>query len=148
MTQSATDPNNIIMVGVTSSQIEYDSSLSQVVYSDPRLNMTARSRASQNSLVLGKHNWTVSGDSYQCSDGKEYTLGMKLNSFMFRVFHSMFRVFHSMFRVCSEYVRGMSRVCLEYVQGIFRVCSEYGQRVFRVYWLIVKISCQDWLSKL
>ena len=37
------------------------------MYSDPRLNMIARSRASQNSFVLGKHNWTISGDKYQCS---------------------------------------------------------------------------------
>ena len=40
--------------------------------------MTARSSASQNSFALGKHNWTVSGDDYQCSGGNEYTLEMKL----------------------------------------------------------------------
>ena len=40
--------------------------------------MTARSRASQNSFALGKHNWTVSGDNFQCFEGKEYTLQLKL----------------------------------------------------------------------
>ena len=79
VSQSAADPNNIIIVGLQSAQIQYDSSLSQWAYSDPRLNVTARSRASQNSFVLGKHNWTVSGDKYQCSEDKEYTLEMKLS---------------------------------------------------------------------
>ena len=70
VTQSAGNPSNIIVVGYQSAGIEYNSSLSQWVYSDPRLNVTARSRASQNSFALGKHNWTVSGDKYQCSEGK------------------------------------------------------------------------------
>ena len=70
--------NNIIMVGYQSARIQYNSSLSQWVYSDPRLNVTARSRASQNSFVLGKHNWTVPLDTFQCYEGKEYTIEMKL----------------------------------------------------------------------
>ena len=77
-TQSPADPNNIIMVGSHSARIQYNSSLSQWVYVDPRLNVTARSRASQNSFVLGKHNWTISGDRFQCFEGKEYTREMKL----------------------------------------------------------------------
>ena len=66
--QSATDPNNIILVGSQSARIEYNPSLSQWVYTDPRLNVTARSRATQNSFALGKHNWTISGDKYKCSE--------------------------------------------------------------------------------
>ena len=58
--------------------MRYNSSLSQWVYIDPRLNVTARSRASQKSFVLGKHNWTVSGDNYQCSKDKEYDIELKL----------------------------------------------------------------------
>lgn len=72
------DPNNIIMIGSQSAQIEYNTSLSQWMYSDPRLNLTATSRASQNSYALGKHNWTVSGDNYKCSVNKDYTREMKL----------------------------------------------------------------------
>ena len=34
--------------------------------------------ASHISFLLGKHNWTVSSDNYKCSDGKDYTLEMKL----------------------------------------------------------------------
>ena len=78
VTQSATVPKNIIMVGYKSARIEYNSSSSQWVYFDPGLNIRASSRASHNSFVLGKHNWTVSGDSYQCFDGKDYTLELKL----------------------------------------------------------------------
>ena len=78
ITQSAGDPSNIIIIGHQSAKIEYNSSLKQWVYSDPRLNMTASSRASQNSFALGKHNWTLSNDKYQCFEGKEYTLKMKL----------------------------------------------------------------------
>ena len=68
----------MIMVGKQSARIEYDSSLSEWVYSDPRLNVTARTRASQISYALGKHNWTISGDTYKCSKGKDYTFEMKL----------------------------------------------------------------------
>ena len=78
VTQSTADPSNIFIVGLQSARIKFNSSLSQWIYSDPRLNVTARSRASQNSFALGKHNWTVSGDKYQCFQGKEYTLEMKL----------------------------------------------------------------------
>ena len=77
-TQSAIDPSNIIIVGYNGARIEYDSLLSQWILSDPRLNVTARTRASHISYALGKHNWTISGDGYQCSEGKDYTLEMKL----------------------------------------------------------------------
>ena len=62
-----------------SAQIHYDSSISQWVYLDPRLNVTARSRATQNSFALGKHNWTVSGDLYHCSKNKDYEIELKLS---------------------------------------------------------------------
>ena len=35
-------------------------------------------RASQKSYALGRQHWTVSGDKYQCYEGKEYSLEMKL----------------------------------------------------------------------
>ena len=80
VTQSAADPNNIIMVGRARARIQYNSSFSQEwVFSDPRFNFTTMSRASQNSfVVLGKHNWTLSGDKYQCNEGKDYSLELKL----------------------------------------------------------------------
>ena len=80
VTTSAADPNNIIMVGRARARIQYNSSFSQQwVYSDPRFNFTTISRASQNSfVVLGKHNWTLSGDKYQFNEGKDYSLELKL----------------------------------------------------------------------
>ena len=66
------------MVGLKSARIEYNPTLSQWVYSDPRLSVKAISSASQNSFALGKHSWTLPSDTYQCSGGKEYTLEMKL----------------------------------------------------------------------
>ena len=78
ISHSASDPSTIIIVGSQSARIQYDPSQGQWFLSDPRLNVTATSRASQNSYALGKHNWTVTGDRYQCSEGKQYTLQMKL----------------------------------------------------------------------
>ena len=78
VTQFASDPNNITIVGSKSARIQYDALLSQWVYSDPRLNVTAMSRASHMSYALGKHNWTISGDKYQCNGGKGYTIEVKL----------------------------------------------------------------------
>ena len=76
MTQSLTEPSNIILVGPISARIKFDLSLSQWLYSDPRFNVTATAKASQKSYALGKHNWTVTGD--KCSEGNDYTLEMKL----------------------------------------------------------------------
>ena len=78
VTQSAADPQKIIMVGFDGAQIQYNSSLSQWVYSDQGANVRARSKASQNSFALGKHNWTVTDDDEKCSEGNVYTLEMKL----------------------------------------------------------------------
>ena len=78
VTQSATDPRNIIIIGSKRARIEYDPLLTQWVYSDPTNSMTARSTASPNSFALGKHNWTLPLDTFQCFGGKEYTLEMKL----------------------------------------------------------------------
>ena len=75
--QSSTDPGNIILVGQTSAKIQYDSSFAIWELRDSRFNVTARSRASQNSFALGKHNWIISGDSYQCFEGKDYSSMMK-----------------------------------------------------------------------
>ena len=40
--------------------------------------MTARSRASQNFLALGKHNWRVHGDAKCVGGESEYDIEMKL----------------------------------------------------------------------
>ena len=78
VTQLASDPSNIIMIDLRGARIEYNSSLSQWILSDPSSNVTATLRASRNSHALGKHNWTITGDKHQCYKGKEYSIEMKL----------------------------------------------------------------------
>ena len=39
---------------------------------------TGTSESSYNSYVLGKHTWTIEGDSHECSKGKPYTRALKL----------------------------------------------------------------------
>ena len=78
--QSAASPNNIILVGYQSAKIEYNSLLNRWVLSDPRLNLTAWTSASQISYALGKHNWTISGDNYQCSKNQNYEIQLKLTA--------------------------------------------------------------------
>ena len=73
------DQTGIPMIGRVSSQLKYNSSLSQWILQDSRSNTTAMTEASQLSYALGKNNWTIRGDSIACSkDGSPYTIEMKL----------------------------------------------------------------------
>ena len=45
VTQSSTEPSNIILVGPLSARIKFDLSLSQWLYSDPRFNVTAKAKS-------------------------------------------------------------------------------------------------------
>ena len=76
--QTATNPRNIIIMGHRSGKIEYDSLHGQWVYLDPLINLTAKTRADQKSYALGKHTWTISGDTFECSQSKEYERELKL----------------------------------------------------------------------
>ena len=78
MTQHASDPQNTIIVGGISARIRYDLSGGQWILSDTEYNVTAKTRASRSSLGLGKHDWTISGDNYECSKGRDYEIQMKL----------------------------------------------------------------------
>ena len=77
--QRSDDETVIAMIGRLSSQIRYNSSLSQWILHDSNSKVTAMTDASQLSYDLGKHNWTFSGDSKKCSkDGSSYKVEMKL----------------------------------------------------------------------
>ena len=76
--QLPNDPQKIVMIGYQSARIEHDQSHDQWVLRDSRQNITARTQAGQLSFALGKHNWTISGDRYHCSGGRDYTIEMKL----------------------------------------------------------------------
>ena len=55
---TATDPGNVIMVNNCEDRIWLYTQPVQWVLLDPRLNVTAKTRAISNSFALGKHKWT------------------------------------------------------------------------------------------
>ena len=77
--QLATNPNNMIILGYQTSNIQYSDSISQWILTDASSNVTAVSMASKVSYVLGKHKWTVTGDVYECHEGQPYTTYLKLS---------------------------------------------------------------------
>ena len=80
-TQPPYDPENMILVGYMGSRFEYNGTSSQWVLSYvPHMwsDVTAVSPASKHSYLLGKHEWTISNDVYECNKGKPYTTMLKL----------------------------------------------------------------------
>ena len=74
------DPNNMIIMGLTSTRITYDDQTSQWTMTDNNWNVSAMSRATKVSYVLGKHLWTVDNAVSDCHEGKIYTTWLKLTS--------------------------------------------------------------------
>ena len=72
------DPNNMIIMGLTSTRITYDDQTSQWTMTDNNWNVSAMSRATKVSYVLGKHPWTVINDVYDCHEGETYSTWLKL----------------------------------------------------------------------
>ena len=78
-TQRPENPGNMIIIGHKSTRIEYNDATSQWILSSGRHNMTAISRATKFSYLLGKHEWTISNDDYRCGKGEQlYTTFWKL----------------------------------------------------------------------
>ena len=42
--------------------------------------ITGYSKSSKVSYILGKHNWTIENDTYECNNGKPYKTQLKLTS--------------------------------------------------------------------
>ena len=76
--QLASSPTHMILMGGMATRIQYNDSLSQFLQTNSRTNVTAASRATETSYVLGKHMWTVTGDVYDCHKGPSTTVYMKL----------------------------------------------------------------------
>ena len=76
--QLYTDPDYMIMGGQISTRITYNDQNSQWTMIDTQTNVSAISRATKVSYVLGKHTWTVDNDVYDCHEGKTYTTWLKL----------------------------------------------------------------------
>ena len=77
--QLPADPTDVIMVGLYSSVSMYNSMLHQWIIRNIFSNVEAITDASHVSYALGKHNWTISGDTTKCSQKQSnYTIEMKL----------------------------------------------------------------------
>ena len=77
--QLPTDPNDIVIVGMATAQIRHVSALGGWILQDDWSDASAVINASQESYALGKHTWTISGDSEKCSKGQSsYKIQMKL----------------------------------------------------------------------
>ena len=72
------NPGNMIILGLLSSRIEYNEPTSQWILTDANSNVTAISRATKISYLLGTHKWTISNDDFKCHEGKQYTTFLKL----------------------------------------------------------------------
>ena len=53
------DPGNMIILGQLTTRIEYNDTTSQWVLTDAKYEVTAMSRATKLSYLLGKHDWTI-----------------------------------------------------------------------------------------
>ena len=72
------NPGNMIFLSGIASRIEYNDTTNQWILTDALSDVTAMSRATKLSYLLGKHEWTISNDDYQCGKGKPYTTMLKL----------------------------------------------------------------------
>ena len=71
----------MILLGKRTTRIEYNDTSSQWVLTDAKSDVTGVSRATKVSYLLGKHDWTISNDDYECHEGKpwqNYTRTLKL----------------------------------------------------------------------
>ena len=70
--------NNVFLLGAVSTRIDYNDILEQWKITDAMSSVTAVSRASKVSYVLGKHTWYITNDAYGCHDGEPYFTELKL----------------------------------------------------------------------
>ena len=73
------NPSNMILLGLVSTRIEYNDKTSRWNLTDARYEVSAVSQATKLSYLLGKHNWTISNDAYECSEGQAYNTTLKLS---------------------------------------------------------------------
>ena len=72
------NPGNMILVGKTTTMIQYNDTTIQWILTDSANEVNAVSRATKHSYLLGKHKWTFSNDTFECHEGKPYTTMLKL----------------------------------------------------------------------
>ena len=72
------NPGNMIILGQLRTRIEYNDTEGQWILTDAKHKVSASSRATKLSYVLGKHKWTISNDAFECNEGKPYATMLKL----------------------------------------------------------------------
>ena len=76
--QLPNDPDNLFFLGRYTARITYQDVSSQWILTDAKYNVTAVSWAPKVSYVIGKHEWTISNDTFECNKGMMYTTKLKL----------------------------------------------------------------------
>ena len=76
--QLAGDPNNMLLLGHEHTRIEFNDSTNLWTLTDAKSIVSATSRSTKVSYVLGKHTWEVANDVYECHKGEPYTTQLKL----------------------------------------------------------------------
>ena len=76
--QLPTNTNFMIILGQTTTRIDYNNTISRWILTDAVHGVTGSSRATKRSYLLGKHEWTISNDDYECGKGRQYTNMLKL----------------------------------------------------------------------
>ena len=72
-------PKELFFVNKMGSQIRYNRTSQVWNLIDAVSGVTATSKASKQSYLLGRHRWTVTGDNSNCKDGKPYVTDLKLS---------------------------------------------------------------------
>ena len=72
------NPRSMTLLGQRTTKIEYNDTTSQWILTDAKHKVSASSRATKLSYVLGKHKWTISNDAFECNEGKPYSTMLKL----------------------------------------------------------------------
>ena len=76
--RSVGDVRDLHYVGEQGTEISYDEEQKQ--WSLTKQKVAGHSISSKRSYVLGKHNWTIENDTYECNNGKPYSVQLKLTS--------------------------------------------------------------------
>ena len=77
--QQSQSAENVFYIGGLSTRISYNSTLEGWIITDAVSNVTAFSKAKEQTYALGKHMWTVNGDNFECFKKHTYTTELKLS---------------------------------------------------------------------
>ena len=71
-------PTDLMLVGSQKARITYNDKSKKWVLTSAGNSVRAEARAAKESYVLGRHQWTVTGDIDECHEGQQYKTSLKL----------------------------------------------------------------------